>query len=799
MAKEVSPYSIRRNRTARNAQLTVLAEDVDSNVQDDLQQYWRIIRKHWGLVLAVPVAFLTLTILHDMMATPLYTASATVLIRSNQPPLLENATVTIVSQGAQFYDPTDEDQTQLQLLRSRALAERVVAAEGLATDPSFIRKPTVGPIGALRHQVVQWLKSTNLVKSLQSKADILPAAAQSSTSSPADQQSALAGSYLSGLKVAPIPNTQMVQISFTTPDPALSARLANAHAREYIRWGIELNAHESEEAEHFLEHKLEQVKEQLEASEVAVNNYRRDKGIVPGLISVNGKEDVVLERLNKISEDLQAAHLQTISLGTQVSMIKEGRQDALPAVVQSNLVQKLKEELDSDEAEYATISGKFKPDYPPMQQLERRIKGTRDVMNREISNAVASVKEEYQAAQQREGTLQAELNQQKSFAFGLNDSAVRYLILEREADSNRELYNALLKRVKDLTVVADVHASNVSVVDGAERPGGPSSPDMHRDAMTAGVLGLAAGVALAFLMEILDNTLKDSREVERYLRLPSLALIPEAPKERALLLPNVVPAEARSVNGLAKFYSGDRSQASVVSYNGRYSILGEAYRSLRTGLMLSRAGTQPKTTLITSAVPEEGKTTVSVNTAIVLAHAGGRVLLIDADLRIPQCHKRLGLNNGRGLTEVLTGLTGATDVIVATPVENLFLLPAGQMPPNPSELLASPQMAALLEELTGIYDHIIIDSPPCLPVSDPILLSRLADGVVLVAAGSRTPKQQIKSAIGRLRHAHAKIFGVVLNRINLNRLEHFFPYYKYYGRTGEEGPDENPEAAGPTA
>ena len=578
----------------------------------------------------------------------------------------------------------------------------------------------------------------------------------------------------------------------------MSARLANAHAREYIRWGIELNAHESEEAEHFLEGKLAQIKDQLEASEVAVNNYRRDKGIVPGLISVNGKEDVVLDRLNKISEDLQAAHLQTISLGTQVSMISEGRQDALPAVIQSGLVQRLKEELDTDEAEYATLSGKFKPDYPPMLQLERKLKGTRDVLNREISNAVASVKEEYQSAQQRENTLQSDLNQQKTFAFGLNDSAVRYLILEREADSNRELYNALLKRVKDLTVVADVHASNVSIVDGAEPPGGPSSPNKSRDALTGGVLGLAGGLGLAFLMELLDNTLKDSREVERYLRIPSLAMIPESPKDRALLYASPVPPNTKSVNGPSKYYSGNRLNSSVVSYAGRYSILGEAYRNLRTGLMLSRAGAHPRTTLVTSAVPEEGKTTVSVNTAIVLAHAGGRVLLIDADLRIPQCHKRLGLSNVRGLTEVLTGLVGPEETIHSTAVENLFVMTAGQTPPNPSELLSSPQMRALLEQLTGIYDHIIIDSPPALPVSDPVLLSTLVDGVMLVAAGSRTPKQQIKAAVGRLRHAHAKIFGVVLNRIKLQKVDYFFPYYKYYGQHEEEEIAEKPEAPGPT-
>jgi polysaccharide biosynthesis transport protein len=782
MGKEVSPYSIRRTRQSRRAQLTVLAEDADSNIQEDLHQYWRIIRKHLGLVLAVPVVMVALAVLRDAMKTPLYTATATLLIKNSPPPLLENTTVTIVSQGSQS-DYGYEDDTQNQLLKSRALAARVISAQGLADDPAFRGTPKPGAKKGVLHEIKNWattrlgLKETGPAKreSKQKKADV---------------ERALVGSYLSELNVKPVPNTQMVNISFTTPDPKLSARLANDHARAYISWGIEINAHQSEEAEHFLEGKLAQIKDQLEASEAAVNRYRRDKGIVPGLISVNGKEDVVLDRLNKLSGDLQEAHLQTITLGIQVAMIKEGRQDALPAVIGNSLVQRLKGQLDTDEAEYTTLSGRFKPDYPPMRQLQRKIQGTRDVLNQEIRNAVASVKAQYTGAQQRETTLQNDLNQEKTFAFGLNDAAVRYLILEREADTNRELYNAVLKRIKDLTVVADVHASNVSIVDGAEPPGGPSSPNQRRDAMTALVLGLAAGIGLAFLMDLLDNTLKDSREVERYLRLPNLAMIPEAPKARESLYPAAEPVETKSLNG------SYRNQA-VVSYNGRYSLLGEAYRNLRTGLMLSRAGSHPRVTLVTSAVPEEGKTTVSVNTAIVLAHAGGRVLLIDADLRIPQCHRRLGLGNLRGLTEVLTGLATAEEAIQGTAIDNLFLMTSGQTPPNPSELLSSPQMRHLLEHLCHSFDHIIIDSPPALPVSDPVVLSTLVDGVVLVASGSKTPKQQVKAAVARLRHAHAKIFGIVLNRIKIHKVDYFYPYYKYYsGPADEEFEDQSGESTG---
>jgi polysaccharide biosynthesis transport protein len=781
MGKDLSPYSIRRERQPRKAQLTVLAEDLESNVRDDLQQYWRIVRKHLGLVLAVCAVFFVLALLHDMMLTPLYSASSTLLIRNSAPPLLENATVTIISENTDT-DSGEQDQTQIQLLKSRTLAIRVIRDEGLTSDPGvLLGTQRVGLMSMLRHEAKSLLHG---FRDSSSGSDARPKTIT---------VGALTASYLSRLEITPIPNTQMVRISFTSADPKLSARLANAHAREFINWEIEMNSRQSEEAEHFLEGKLAQIKQQLEFSEAAVNSYRRDKGIVPGLISVNGSQDVVLERLNKTSENLEAAHLRTISLGTQVSMVKEGRTDALPEVMQSSLVQRLKEQLDSDEAEYATLAGKFKPDFPPLKQLALKIKSTRDVLDHEISNAVASVQAQYLEAAQRESTLQADLNQQKTYAFGLNDSAVRYLILEREADTNRELYNAVLKRIKDLTVVADVHASNISVVDGAEPNASPSSPQTFRDVAAAGVLGLAAGLGLAFLIDLLDNTLKDSREVERYLRIPNLALIPEAPKDRDSLYP-----AAQLTNGEPT--NGTRYNA-VVSYNGRYSVLGEAYRNLRTGLMLSRAGAQPRITLISSAIPNEGKTTVSVNTAVVLAHAGGRVLLIDADLRMPRCHKVLRMANLRGLTEVLTGQAAPEESIRPTSVDNLFFMTSGQTPPNPSELLSSPQMKQMLKDVAQDFDHVILDSPPALPVSDPVILSTLVDGVVLVAAGSRTPKQQVKAALARLRHAHAKIFGIVLNKIKLQKLDYFFPYYKYgyYGPSSADEVETQSEAVSPPA
>jgi succinoglycan biosynthesis transport protein ExoP len=361
---------------------------------------------------------------------------------------------------------------------------------------------------------------------------------------------------------------------------------------------------------------------------------------------------------------------------------------------------------------------------------------------------------------------------------------VKYIILQREADTNRELYNAILKRMKDVEVAADLHASNVSIVDPATVPQGPSSPRKVRDLLAAALLGLMGGLGLTFLLEHQDDSFKSAEEIESYLMVPPLGMIPDSRRSKSI---GYGPKPASPPELFQPPTSGRRG-ASLLPY-GFQSSVGEAYGMLRTALMLSQAGAPPKTTMITSATPSEGKTTISVNLAVSLSGSGKRVLLIDADLRRPQCHEQLGTSNQFGLTEVLSGTGEFDDLIRPTGFPNLFLLSSGEIPPNPSELLGSDKMREVLSMLGERYDHLLVDSPPVTVVTDAVILSTLVDGVVLVAH-KRTSRRQVKAALSRLRYARAKVFGVVLNMVGPSVFGYNTPYFRY-----GYGPKDNPTGA----
>ena len=777
-----SPYFIRRiepELLEADSEFGGFSEEVEPWIK--VQEYWRIFRKRLGLILGITLSILALVAIRDFTAVKQYTATTTLLINNKIPHLFNDTGNAGVSAESDSSGYNADDQTEYELLRSRSIASRVILAEGLLNVP--VKPPTPTFTAVISGWLKKWLPFP-----IGASATRPIAPRHTSVENTPGVPSAAVDAYLSHIKIAPIENTHMARVSVTTSNAFLSARLANAHARQFIRRGIELNSEASEDAGRFLSEKLAELKTQVEESELALNNYRRAKGIIPGLISVNGKEDVVLERLNKINQDLQDAHLKTIGLGTEVALVKEGQADALPEVIESPLIQKLKGDLDVLQVENAGMAHQFKANYPPMQELQAKIQGTQDALAQEIRNSVSSVHEQYQAALERENTLSQELDKQKSFALGLNDAAVRYLILEREADTNRELYDSVLKRMKDMALLADVHASNISVVDDAEPPRYPSSPKTMKELLQAGIVGLALALGLALFLEHLDATLKFPDEAQRYLRVPSLAVIPEF---SFVGLPSY---GSRGSSAKRALMNGSKHETDIVTTYGKYSILSESYRTLRTALLLSRAGNHPKITLITSALPHEGKTTVAVNTAVVLAHTGAKVLLIDADLRKPRCHKVLSLKNHYGLTEMLTG-SANEEAITSTKIGNLFLLSSGKLPPSPSELLGSVKMREILETMSQQYDYIVVDSPPVMVVADSTVLSVLADGVVLVAVGGETPKQQARAAIARLQQANAKIFGFVLNKVRIHKFD--YPYYHYSGMyqgyyaNGDDEPPEN--------
>jgi succinoglycan biosynthesis transport protein ExoP len=798
--REPSPYFIQR----RPAQESALEADFapsffeDEVTKIDLWVYWRLIRKHLRLIGTVVAGTVFVTLLHLLMTTPIYTAQTTLMILPKAPTGIDPAEALLEIEAS--YDGSDYFKTQSEILKSRTLAASVVRNLGLSRNPAFTGSGRPGlfsaVIGGLRQRLHD-LVSPPPPGSNAPRSGLLGISA--------DEINA----YLGGLNIRTIPSTSLVEIDYSSPDPMLAARIANAHAEAYIDRGVEMHSQASRDAEKFLSRKLVELKEQLEKSEVALNDYRRQKGIIPGLMSLDGKDAVVIDRLTDLSKDLTRAQVDRIGLESQIELIHRHQYESLPVVMNDKLVQAMQGELNQLAAQDASLSDQFTAAYPPLAQLRAKENALKTRLNEEVQNSIKGVESSYQQALEKEKELDAEMQRQRNVTMSINDAAVQYAILQRDVDTYRQLYNAVLKRMKDVGVEAEAQTSNVSIVDKATAPRIASYPKKMRDLMVSGILGLLGALGLAFLLDYLDNTLKDPEEAERYLRLPNIGIIPEFsrlnssssygpkgyPPVRALSATvtangDTPKALTNGGNGNGANGAGARTASAIrelVTEHGTYSALGEAYRNLRTALLLSRAGAPPRVTLVTSAIAGEGKTVTAVNTAAMLSQLGASVLLIDADMRRPRCHRVLDLDNNLGLTEVLTGVRDLHDLIRPTAVPNLFILSSGSVPPNATELVGSPKMHQVVTQLQEIYDYIVIDSPPVMPVSDALLLSTIVDGVLLVTNAARTPKQQVRAARARLEYARAKIFGTVLNRIRIHHSE-----YQYYYHQGYYTPeDEN--------
>jgi succinoglycan biosynthesis transport protein ExoP len=770
----------------------------DEVTKIDLWVYWRLIRKHLRLIAAVVAGTVFVTLLHLLMTTPIYTAHTTLMILPKAPTGIDPAEALVEIEAS--YDGSDYFKTQSEILRSRTLAASVVRNLGLNRNPAFTGSGRPGLFGAMVGGLRQRLH------------DLLtppPPGSRASRSGLHDVSDDQVDAYIGGLGIRAIPSTSLVEIDYSSADPQLAARIANAHAAAYIDRGVEMHGQASHTTEKFLRHKLVELKEQLEKSEVALNDYRRAKGIIPGLMSLDGKDAVVIDRLSDLSKDLTRAQVERIGLESQIELIHRHQYDSLPVVMDDKLVQAMQGELNQLAAQDASLSNQFTGAYPPLAQLRAKESAIKTQLNMEIQNSIRGIESSYQQALEKEKELGAEMVRQRNVTMTLNDAAVQYAILQRDVDTYRQLYNAVLKRMKDVGVEAEAQTSNVSIVDTATAPRIPSYPKKLRDLMVSGILGLLGALGLAFLLDYLDNTLKDPEEAERYLRLPNIGIIPEFSRLNsssygprgyapAKALTTGVPADGDTPKALTNGSNGNGTNGSIirkasaiqelVTEHGTYSALGEAYRNLRTALLLSRAGAPPKVTLVTSALAGEGKTVTAVNTAAMLAQLGASVLLIDADMRRPRCHRVLDLDNNLGLTEVLTGVRDLHDLIRPTAVANLFILSSGSVPPNATELVGSPKMHQVVTQLQQIYDYIVIDSPPVMPVSDALLLATIADGVLLVTNASRTPKQQVRAARARLEYARAKIFGTVLNRIKIHHSEYQYYYHRgYYAPEDEDG------------
>lgn len=770
-ANQPTPYFIRRSVPATGKVIDLVdTVDVTPNVDQlhPLKEYWLTIKRHSWLIAACTAALFLSGILFWLTRVPLFTSEAMILIERKPPQFLKMQD----ARGGQF-DSGDYNseflKTQYEILKSRALAERVVREEGLLGHPLFggRRKPGMEPasssfVADLQASLMSWFK------------DLSPKDKPKSAPLPSDTSvTQVVGSYLSLLEIRPVAGTSMVNVKFTTPDPQLSARLANAHGYSYARYGADLRTQTNDEAQAFLQQKLTELKERIEQSEAALNRYRKDKGI----ISVDEKDNVIVDRWLDLNKNLTGAEGERIALEAQMMAIRGRNYDELPVVRGSAVINSLKSEVAKLEADYASLAKDFRPGYPALDFTKSRLEETRARLNKEIQNEVRAIETAYATAKNKEGQLRSVMDDQKKTTLELKDAAVQYTILAREADTNRQLYDGVLQRLKEIGVASEVRSSNIYVMGKAVVPGAPSYPSRNGILLRAILLGLALGVGLAFLLDQLDNTLKSPEEATRFTGLSSLGVVPDfnmLHDKRISYVTKLINSARHELQAPAL-----RENRPSVLDNHPLSLTTEAYRALRSALLLSQAGGPPQITMMTSAMVGDGKTTTLVNTAIVFAQLGIRVLIIDGDLRRPRCHIHLKMDNSAGLTELLTRQVDLHEAIRPTAADNLSLMSAGAIPPNPAELLSSTKMAELFQQLRGQFEFIFIDSSPVMAVSDAVFLSTMVDGTVLVV-NRHTPKPLVRKTMHRLRTPHTKMLGVLLNRVDVRTGE--YGYYKHYAQ-----------------
>lgn len=661
-------------------------------------------------------------------------------------------------------DESSYYRTQHEILLSRGLAIDVIRNLGLDRNPAFVgdsdgaKKP--GLVASLIARVKELFPRPGGQRD--------PAA----ISDPSGIAPGVIESYKGALEISPVSRTRLVAIRFSSPDPALAAKIANAHVRAYIQQGLRIRSQASEDARRFLEEKLVDLKDRLEKSEIALNAYRREKGIV----SLDERENIVVERLSDLNRRLSEAEAERITREADVKLIQRRDYDSLPGVANNSLIQSIKGQLAEIERQHAETASQFKPTYPAVEQIQAQVREMRARLGREVQRVVSSIESAFLAAADRENELRKKMDEQKAETLKLKDAAVQYAILQRETDANRQLYDSILQRMKEIGVSGAAQASNVSVIDEAPPPRVPSAPKKRQALLVALLGGLGIGVAFVLGRAYLDSSISGPEDVERYLRLPSLGVVPDFD-----MLPDQLAAEpgkkAHPRIGHAKLPEAK----DLVLARSSFSVVTESYRTLRTAILFSQPGAPPQSILFTSAMDGEGKTTSALNMAIVFAKLGARVLIIDADLRRAACHERLGLGNLFGLTDLITGQRHFDEVVQKTPVEGLSLISAGAHAPNPTELLGSRAMAGLLATAAEKFDYVVLDSPPVMAVNDAVVLSPLVDGVVLVVKSRHMPRKILQRAEARLAQTRAKILGVLLNRMDAHS-DHYSTYYggKYY-------------------
>jgi len=714
-----------------------------------LGEYIRILMKRKWTVLACLLAIFSIVAIASLKMTPLYEASGSIEINKPDSGLVNFSNSPTFN--VDYYDPS-ELETEVMILQSDLLAMQVVKELGLDRRPEFGGKTAALP----------------------SSLDLAPDPLQAD----AGRTSGLLSSFRGNLKVALSPNSHIIKVSFRSPDKDLTANVVNTLMSTYTENNFKSRFDSTMQASDWLSKQLVDLQMKVETSQEKLVRYQKEHEI----LGIDEKQNITTAKLDELNKALTQAESERMDKESVYRLVQAGDADtiasaasALDAAGAGNQSGGLLESLRTKEADLkiqaAELSTQFGPSYPKLAQLENQLKEIDAQLLAETRKVGGKIRGQYMAALQRENMLHDALEKQKQEANKLNESAIEYSLLKRDLDTNRQLYEGLLEKLKEAGVSAGLRSNNFRIVDVARVPTAPVEPNIPRNLAFAFMLGLTSGVGLAFLLEGLDSTVRTTEQAQMISGLPPLGMIPLGSR-----------TAREGANPKRLVIATSKEAVELITQVRPQSQMAESYRALRTSLLLSNLGAPPKVIMVTSALPQEGKTTTSINCAVVLAQKGIRVLLIDADLRRPSIHKTLGMGPRSGLSNVLTGSATLQQAITRSPtLPNLDVLPAGTPPPNPAELLASANMRDVLQELRGQYDHIVVDTPPTLSVTDAVVLSPRADAIVLVIRSGQTTKQALRRSRDILMQVNAKVSGVLLNAVDLSSPDYYY-YYEYQGK-----------------
>ncbi len=726
------PLVVRGGRQLATSNPAAFASDDDEGGGLNLAIYWHIIVKHRLVIAGAVMGALIIGVILTLMTTPIYRATATIQIDR------EVARVVDI-QGTEPPSGRDVDfyQTQIALLQSRSLAERVVQRENLASDPAFMAQTSGSSFAALGRLLGRQRAAPTMVGTPEARARVAT------------------GKLVNGISVAPVNRSSIVDISYESSDPEVAQRVVNAIAENFIGANLDRRFEGAGYARNFLEEKLASVKAQLEKSERELVAYAQSEGIVNVTTTttpLGGSAETAGNSL--VASDLVAMNSAlTAAKGNRIAAEQRWNQArtsgmSLPQIMSNETVQGLRSQQAGLKAQYQEKLQTFKPDFPAMIALKAQIDTIEGQIAAEAASVRQSVQAEYQLALRQEQELAGQVASLKGGVMDLRGRSIQYNILQREVDTNRSLYDGLLQRYKDIGVAGGIGANNISIVDRAQMPRAPYKPNLMNNLAVALGLGLVFGIAVAFGLETLDETIKLPEDIEAKLNLPLMGAIPLLEKGASV---EEAMADARSP-------------------------LSEAYYSVRTALQFSTNDGVPRSLLVTSARPSEGKSTTATSLAQNFAKLGMKVLLVDVDLRNPSLHRVLRADSSAGISNYLTGAATMAELVQTTDQPNLSFIPCGPLPPNPAELLAGATIRAMIAEAEANFDLLVIDGPPVMGLADAPLLASAVAGTVLVIEAGQTRRGLAKAAIRRLALGNARILGGILSKFNVRTAGYGYGY-----------------------